>query len=75
MGASARARLIDDREQIAPIDDRLSDHLDHGRASFSVTPRFSPIKRPIAGKTGTTNMKDVWFVGFTPDLVAGVFMG
>lgn len=34
------------------------------------------LERPIAGKTGTTNdSKDVWFVGFTPDLVAGVFIG
>ncbi|WP_457580713.1 penicillin-binding protein 1A [Ensifer canadensis] len=31
---------------------------------------------PIAGKTGTTNdEKDVWFVGFTPDIVTGVFLG
>jgi penicillin-binding protein 1A len=30
----------------------------------------------VAGKTGTTNeSRDVWFVGFTPDLVAGVFVG
>jgi penicillin-binding protein 1A len=32
--------------------------------------------KSIAGKTGTTNdEKDVWFVGFSPDLVVGVFMG
>lgn len=32
--------------------------------------------RPAAGKTGTTNdYKDAWFVGFTPDLVAAVWMG
>mgnify|MGYP000847689889 CR=1 FL=1 len=31
---------------------------------------------PIAGKTGTTNeSKDVWFVGYTPDLAVGVFIG
>ncbi len=31
---------------------------------------------PIAGKTGTTNdEKDAWFIGFTPDLVVGVFIG
>jgi penicillin-binding protein 1A len=32
--------------------------------------------RPIAGKTGTSSdAKDVWFVGFSPDLVVGVFIG
>ncbi|CAN7299438.1 penicillin-binding protein 1A [Rhizobium leguminosarum] len=32
--------------------------------------------RDVAGKTGTTNdEKDAWFVGFTPDLVAGLYMG
>jgi penicillin-binding protein 1A len=31
---------------------------------------------PVAGKTGTTNdEKDVWFVGYTPTLVTGIFMG
>ena len=31
---------------------------------------------PIAGKTGTTNEeKDAWFVGYTPDMVVGVFVG
>lgn len=34
------------------------------------------IGKPIAGKTGTTNeSRDTWFLGFTPDLVAGVFIG
>lgn len=34
------------------------------------------IGRPAAGKTGTTDeSKDAWFVGFTPDLVAAVWMG
>jgi penicillin-binding protein 1A len=32
--------------------------------------------KPVAGKTGTTNdEKDAWFVGFTPDLAVGVYMG
>ncbi|MFN5608810.1 MAG: penicillin-binding protein 1A [Holosporales bacterium] len=32
--------------------------------------------RPLAGKTGTTNdYKDVWFIGFSPDIVAGVYIG
>jgi penicillin-binding protein 1A len=34
------------------------------------------VGKPIAGKTGTTNdWHDAWFVGFTPDLVAGVYIG
>lgn len=33
-------------------------------------------KRPAAGKTGTTNdSTDAWFIGFVPDLVAGVWVG
>jgi len=32
--------------------------------------------RPLAGKTGTSNdARDVWFVGFSPDLAVGVFLG
>src|SRR5260370_18991225 len=34
------------------------------------------VGKPIAGKTGTTNdFHDAWFVGFTPDLAAGVYIG
>jgi penicillin-binding protein 1A len=34
------------------------------------------IGKPIAGKTGTTNdEKDVWFVGFSPDIAVGVYLG
>src|SRR5690606_4021278 len=35
-----------------------------------------PYEIPAAGKTGTTNDNtDVWFVGYTPDLLAGVWLG
>jgi penicillin-binding protein 1A len=38
--------------------------------------RARALKRPVAGKTGTTNdYKDAWFVGFTPALAAGVWVG
>ncbi len=34
------------------------------------------VAKPVAGKTGTTNdEKDAWFIGYTPDIVAGVYMG
>ncbi len=36
----------------------------------------SKVGKPLAGKTGTTNdEKDAWFVGFSPDLAVGVFVG
>lgn len=38
--------------------------------------RIRAINKPLAGKTGTTNdSHDAWFVGFSPDLVVGVFVG
>ncbi len=38
--------------------------------------RVGQLGRPLAGKTGTTNdSKDTWFIGFSPDLVVGVFVG
>ncbi|HWJ76256.1 MAG TPA: penicillin-binding protein 1A [Kaistia sp.] len=34
------------------------------------------VGKPIAGKTGTSNdYKDAWFIGYSPDLVVGVFIG
>ncbi len=38
--------------------------------------RVAAVGKPLAGKTGTTNDSiDAWFMGFSPDLVAGVFVG
>ncbi|MFO0561110.1 MAG: PBP1A family penicillin-binding protein [Polyangiales bacterium] len=45
--------------------------IDHGTGQ-----RARALNRPIAGKTGTTNAsRDAWFVGYTADLVAGVWVG
>lgn len=42
----------------------------------SGTGRGANIGKPMAGKTGTTNEnRDAWFIGYTPDIVTGVFMG
>ena len=47
--------------------------LDRGTAEFARRWGFT---RPAAGKTGTTNdYKDAWFVGYTPDLLAVVWVG
>ena len=38
--------------------------------------RIAQIRKPLAGKTGTTNSNfDTWFIGFTPDLAVGVYVG
>ena len=51
----------------------LADVIDAGTANRARTMGF---KLPAAGKTGTTNdFVDAWFVGFTPSLVAGVWVG
>ncbi len=54
--------------------DMMRDVVERGTA----TPvrRYLPQSVPVAGKTGTTDDNtDVWFVGVTPDIVAGVWLG
>ena len=56
------------------VRDMLRDVVDRGTAS--AVRRYLPERVPAAGKTGTTNDNtDVWFVGMTPELVAGVWLG
>jgi penicillin-binding protein 1A len=56
------------------VRDLMRDAVERGTAS-SVR-RYVPASIPVAGKTGTTNDNaDVWFVGMTPELVAGVWLG
>jgi 1A family penicillin-binding protein len=51
----------------------MADVIDGGTAW---TARRAGFRLPAAGKTGTTNdYHDVWFVGYTPHLVAGVWVG
>ncbi len=43
---------------------------------YGTAHRAAALGRPLAGKTGTTNdQKDAWFVGFSPELVSGVWVG
>jgi len=56
------------------MNDALRDVVRHGTAFTAVAARNFPA--PAGGKTGTTNEGfDVWFIGFTPDLVTGVWIG
>jgi 1A family penicillin-binding protein len=56
------------------VRDMMRDVVERGTAT-SVR-RYLPARVPVAGKTGTTNDNaDVWFVGMTPELVAGVWLG
>jgi membrane carboxypeptidase/penicillin-binding protein len=51
-------------------------HIMEGVIERGTAQKLKVLQRPIAGKTGTTNNeKDAWFIGFTPDLVVGVYMG
>jgi penicillin-binding protein 1A len=55
------------------ITDVLSDALDRG-TGYRV--RESGVRAPAAGKTGTTNDgADAWFVGYTPEVAAGIWIG
>ncbi|MEO8908744.1 MAG: PBP1A family penicillin-binding protein [Gemmatimonadaceae bacterium] len=56
------------------VRDMMRDVVERGTAS-SIR-RYLPASIPVAGKTGTTNENtDAWFIGLTPDLVAGVWLG
>ncbi len=71
--AAAPTPAIDPRVTYV-VRDMLRDVVDRGTAT-SVR-RYVPARVPVAGKTGTTSDNvDVWFVGMTPDLVAGVWLG
>jgi penicillin-binding protein 1A len=38
--------------------------------------KVKALRRPCAGKTGTTNdVRDAWFIGFTPNIIAGTWVG
>ena len=55
---------------VALMNQMLSGVIDHGTGKSAALPR------PAAGKTGTTqDYRDAWFIGYTADLVAGVWFG
>lgn len=74
----AEPQLADNRDQV--MDPRTAyqivSMLEGAVARGTGSAVKKAVDKPIAGKTGTTNdYKDAWFVGFSPDLAAGVFVG
>jgi penicillin-binding protein 1A len=69
--------IPDTREQIAdPVSTFQIVEMLEGVVQRGTGTAVKAVGKPIAGKTGTTNdWQDAWFVGFTPDLAAGVFVG
>jgi penicillin-binding protein 1A len=70
-------QLIDHREQVLDamtayqITSMMEGVVQAGTATV-----MRDLGKPIAGKTGTTNdQKDAWFIGFSPDLVVGIYVG
>ncbi len=67
---SERRRIID-RITAFQLTSMMLDVVERGTASSTVKLEF-----PVAGKTGTTNdSRDAWFIGFSPNIVAGCYIG
>ena len=69
--------LTDNREQVLdPMTAYQITSMMEGVVTRGTAAGKIKLDRPTAGKTGTTNdEKDAWFVGYTPDLVAGLYIG
>jgi penicillin-binding protein 1A len=69
--AAPDAKQVIEKETAFIMTSLLESVVQHGTAQ-----RMKALGRPSAGKTGTTNdMYDAWYIGYTPDLIAGVWVG
>lgn len=70
-------RIVDKRDQVLdPLTAYQITSIMEGVIQRGTATVLKELGRPLAGKTGTTNdAKDVWFVGFSPDLAVGVYLG
>ncbi|MGN6305513.1 MAG: penicillin-binding protein 1A, partial [Mesorhizobium sp.] len=69
--------LIDNSEQVLdPMTAYQITSMMEGVVQRGTAVTVSELGYPIAGKTGTTNdEKDAWFIGFTPNIVVGLYLG
>jgi penicillin-binding protein 1A len=73
--AAVRTNVLTPEEAWLMVD-MLKDVVRSPRGTAAVAVRGKGFNIPAGGKTGTTNDgNDVWYIGFTSDLVAGVWMG
>jgi penicillin-binding protein 1A len=64
------------KDVISPRTARLMSAMLQGVVQHGTAIAATTLKLPLAGKTGTTNdFTDAWFVGFSPSLTAGVWVG
>jgi len=73
----AEPTLIDRREQVIdPMTAYQITSMMEGVVQRGTATTVREVGKPVAGKTGTTNdEKDAWFVGFSPDIAVGVYLG
>ena len=69
--------LPDNREQILPATTAYQVvSMLEGVVTRGTGVRIKEIGKPLGGKTGTTNeSQDTWFMGFSPDLAVGIYVG
>ncbi|MFN2377093.1 MAG: penicillin-binding protein 1A, partial [Candidatus Binatia bacterium] len=64
------------REVLSPQTAALMTYILEGVVERGTGTSVKALDRPVAGKTGTTNeQRDAWFLGYTPTLVVGVWVG
>jgi penicillin-binding protein 1A len=75
--SQAEPKLSETREQVLdPLTAYQITSMLEGVVQRGTAQVVKAVGKPLAGKTGTTNdAKDVWFVGFSPDLAVGVYLG
>ncbi len=75
-GRILEEHVVETQEAMRPETAYVLTHVMKGIIERGTASRARVLKRQLAGKTGTTSeATDVWFVGFSPSLVAGVWVG
>jgi penicillin-binding protein 1A len=75
-GAAKEENLVQVREVVSQATARAMVELLRGVVEVGTAQQAKALKRPVAGKTGTTNdYTDAWFIGFAPKLTCGIWVG